>query len=353
MAFFKNLHLVCFARRSKLTEPFAENQGSPLCELSPTVTSEQQPKKKVLVISGPTGCGKTVLSIELAKKMGGEIISADSMQVYKGMDIGTAKASAQQLQEVPHYLIDTRDISEPFNVVDFFHEARASLNHILQKPKIPIVVGGSGFYIRTLIYGPPKGPSSDPVLRKELEDRMEKLGPENLFEQLKAKDPIYAETITVHDRQKIIRALEIITLTGKKVSDLDWKQSTQDLDFDFRCWFLYRPRETLYPIIESRCDDMLNMGFFDEVRKLLAMGLEDNPSASQSIGYRHAMDFLNSEQRPEDKELFEKAFKQSSRRYAKRQFTWFRNEPIFRWLNLDQHDPETSMDMILKDYYLS
>jgi tRNA dimethylallyltransferase len=322
-----------------------------LCEeeaqLEPTKLGD---KDKVIVLAGPTGSGKTQLSIELGRAMGGEIISADSMQIYELMNIGTAKASIEQRIEVPHHLIDIRSVNDSFNVVDFFHEARQAIRNILQKGAIPIVVGGSGFYIRSLIYGPPKGPSSCPKLREKLEAQMQKIGPEALFEMLKVRDSAYAETITVHDKQKIIRGLEIIELTGKRVSDIEWKQSDDKLDFNFKCWFIYRPREVLYKIIEDRCDKMIEEGFLEEIEKLQEKGIEGNASASHSIGYKHGLQYLSSQRTPEDFAYFLRMFKQSSRRYAKRQFTWFRNESLFRWLNIELHDPETVLDIILRDY---
>lgn len=323
-----------------------------LCEESLKIDEQNQgDKDKVIVLAGPTGSGKTDLSIELSKLMGGEIISADSMQIYELMNIGTAKASNRQREEVPHHLIDIRQVNDSFNVVDFFYEARQAIQNILQKDAIPVVVGGSGFYIRTLIYGPPKGPSSSPEIREKLESQMNKLGPEHLFEMLKVKDPIYSETITVHDKQKIIRGLEIIELTGSRVSDIEWEQSNDDLDYNFKCWFIYRPREVLYNIIEQRCDRMIEEGLINEIAKLQEKGIEQNSSAAHSIGYRHGLQYLKSGRTDEDFAQFVRQFKQSSRRYAKRQFTWFRNESLFRWLNLELHDPETILDIIMQDYH--
>lgn len=154
----------------------------------------------------------------------GEIVSADSIQVYKGMDIGTAKVSAEDQARIPHHLIDIRQLHDTFNIVDFYYEARQSCESILARGKVPIVVGGSGFYFRALLYGPPGGPPPMPDLRMVLEEEMEHLGSEALYERLKEYDPVYAATITPHDRQKIVRALEIVTLTGEKVSKLQWKE---------------------------------------------------------------------------------------------------------------------------------
>jgi len=309
-----------------------------------------KPKKRVIVLAGPTGTGKSSFALSLAQSIGGEIISADSMQVYRGMDVGTAKPSIEDRMLVPHHLIDIRHVKENFNVVDFYYEARHCCQLIHARDNVPIFVGGSGFYLHSLIFGPPSGPPSVPELRKALELEMEQMGPEFLFERLKELDPHYASTITKNDKQKIIRGLEIITLTGKKVSKLSWTSRIKPQNFDFRCWFLYRPKESLYHRIEKRCDQMLQQGFLEEVEKLIAEGIKTNTSASQAIGYRQAIEFLESNRTQEDYQKFVESFKQASRNYAKRQFTWFRREPMFRWLDLDLHDPEIAIDMITQDY---
>jgi tRNA dimethylallyltransferase len=310
----------------------------------------QKPRRKVLVLAGPTGCGKTAFGLVMAQLLCGEIISADSMQVYRGMDIGTAKATAEQRELVPHHLIDIRDVNEPFNVVDFYYEARHSCQLINNRENTPILVGGSGFYIHSMIYGPPSGPPSIPELRKTLEDELERLGSEELFERLRQLDPQYASTITIHDKQKIVRALEIITLTGKKVSKHSWAARKKPQGYDFHCWFLHRPRESLYHRIEKRCEEMLRDGLLNEVEMLLKQGIKSNSSAAQAIGYRQAIDFLESAQSKEDYKNFLDRFKQASKQYAKRQFTWFRREPLFRWLDLDLHDPEVAMEIIRQDF---
>lgn len=310
----------------------------------------QRKKKRVIVISGPTCCGKSALAMQLAQIMDGEIISADSMQVYRGMDIGTAKPSKEDRLLVPHHLIDIRDITDSFNVVDFYYEARQVCQQILERGNVPIFAGGSGFYLHALLYGPPSGPPSVPELRKSLEEEMERLGPEIMFERLVQLDPQYAKSITKNDKQKIVRALEIMTLTNKKVSKLSWKGRRRPQNYDFRCWFLHRPKEKLYERIERRCDQMLEAGFIDEVRRLDQEGLRTNSSASQAIGYKQALDFLKTDQTEKDYLKFVADFKQATRHYAKRQFTWFRKEPLFHWLDVDMHDPEVAMEMVRQDY---
>lgn len=311
----------------------------------------QKKKKKVIVLAGPTACGKTEFAIALGNAMGGEIISADCMQVYRGMDIGTAKATPEQRQIVPHHLVDTRNLTDSFNVVDFYFEGRLACKEIIDRENIPIITGGSGFYLHSLIYGPPSGPPSIPEVRKAIEERMETLGPEHLYEELRQQDPQYAATITKFDKQKIIRALEIMTISGKKVSKLGWRSKRTPQNYDFRCWFLYREKPSIYKRIEERCDQMLDGGFLDEVVRLVDQGdILLNSSASQAIGYRQAIEYLKSPQTDEDYKKFVKDFKQASRNYAKRQYTWFRKEPLFRWVDMDQHHPDAIMKMIQEDY---
>lgn len=309
-------------------------------------------KKRVIVLAGPTATGKSDLALELAEQMNGEIITADSMQVYKGMNIGTAKPSKDDLEKVAHHLIDIRSVKEIFNVVDFYYEARHKILEILGREKVPIVVGGSGFYLHSLIYGPPSGPPSVPELRKALENEFDEKGANFLYEKLSQLDLEYARTITKNDKQKIVRALEIIQLTGKKVSKLSWKQRKRPQNYDFRCWFLHRPKDKLYQRIERRCDKMIHDGLIDEVKYLIGEGIEENPSASQAIGYRQTLDYLRTPQTKEDFRHYEAQFKQASRNYAKRQLTWFRKERDYKWFDLDLHDQEVVLDIIKQDYEL-
>jgi len=308
------------------------------------------PRKKIIILAGPTAVGKSSFGMYLAKVLSGEIISADSMQVYRGMDIGTAKPTIKDQQEIAHHLIDVCDVKDPFNVVDFYREALQSCRSILARNKTPIVVGGSGFYIHTLLYGPPQGPPACPKIRTLLENELELHGSELLYDRLEKFDPIYAATITKNDKHKIVRALEIIALTGNKVSDHSWNKSRKSYEFDIRCWFLHRPRDLLYKRIEDRCDQMLQAGFLAEVALLKGNGIEANSSAAQAIGYRQALEFFLTDQSAVEYAKFVTAFKQASRQYAKRQFTWFRKEPDFRWLDLDLHDDEVAREMVIQDY---
>ncbi len=196
-------------------------------------------KKKVIVLAGPTAVGKTRLSLRMAEPLAGEVISADSMQVYRGMDIGTAKVSIEERDKIRHHLIDSRELHEEYNVVQFYHEAHQALSEIFARSHVPLVVGGTGFYLHALLYGPPSGPPSVPHVREGLEGEMEKHGAEALYERLRALDPDYAVTITQRDKHKIIRALEVIALTHQKVSAFSKCIPKEVEDYDFRCWFIY------------------------------------------------------------------------------------------------------------------
>jgi len=336
-----------FSQKQDVEELFLEGILEQI-ELKPPRIREKKPR--VIVLSGPTGCGKSALAMMLAKEVKGEIISADSVQVYKGMDIGTAKPTAADQESVPHHLINIRHITEPYNVVDFYYEARHSCQSVLARNRIPIICGGSGFYLHALLYGPPSGPPSVPELRRNLEKELAEKGPEEMYEKLMQLDRPYAKTITPHDKHKIVRALEIIELTGGKVSHLSWKNRTTPQHYDFRCWLLNRPKSTLYNRINTRCEKMLAYGLLEEVSALEHEGLKENPSAYHAIGYRQSLEFLHSERSLQSYREFVIEFMKASRHYAKRQMTWFKKEPLFQKIDLDLHDPETAMEMILRDY---
>lgn len=311
------------------------------------------PRKPVIVLAGPTAVGKSDFSLALAKEIRGEIVSADAMQIYRGMDIGTAKVPEHCRQGIVHHMIDIREVTEPFSVVDFYYEIRHCFRLIHDKGAIPIVVGGSGFYVHSLIYGPPSGPPSLPEIRQSLEGELAKEGVANMYQRLIQLDPEYARTITKNDKQKIVRALEIITLTGKKVSKFAWRTKRKSQLYDFHCWLLNRPKEVLYRRIDQRCEQMIAKGLLEEVWALKQQGLESNPSAAQAIGYRQALDYLASARNMEDYRHFLLAFKQKSKLYAKKQLTWFRKEletkNLFRSVDLELCDPELMLDMIRRE----
>jgi len=312
--------------------------------------AHKQGRAKVIVLSGPTAVGKTALSLHLAKKIGGQIVSADSMQVYEGMDLGTAKASLDERRQVPHFLIDLCKITESFDAAKYFVEAKKAIDFILAQNKVPIVVGGTGFYIDTLMRGPPVGPPKNPDIRAQIEAQVDRFGIEPLYDRLSKLDPLYAKTITSRDRRKVVRALEIMTLSQKKVSEFDPDVYSEGLDVDFRAWFLSMPKEKLDERIHNRCDLMLATGLVDEIEELCQRGLKNNPSARQAIGYKQGIDYLESERTPKDYETFVKDFKAASRRYAKKQFTWFRKREAFKWIDLDKYTLEQAGKLILQDF---
>lgn len=310
------------------------------CKEKPVILEEKLKKPRVIVISGPTAIGKSSLAIEIAKIINAEIISCDSMQIYKKMDIGTAKI--KDYQGVVHHLIDVCDLKDSFTVMDYYKKAMKALKTIFIKKKIPIIVGGCGFYLHALLYGPPQGPSPDFNFREKMEKEIREKGIESLYEMLQMLDPLYAKTITEHDWQKIIRGLEIIYLTKKQISSFALEKKSE---FDFRCWFLYEEKEKLYAKVEKRCEKMLEEGLVEEVQELRE-DLLKNYSAKKSIGYRQCLDYLDQKY---TKEQFLQEFKKASRHYVKRQFTWFKKEKYFRWLNVNI-SKEKVIEFILQDY---
>lgn len=334
-----------------LIQQTVESSFVKLCEeIQKKIPQEiHKKRKKVIIIAGPTCVGKSEIALELADKIGGEIVSCDSMQLYRGMNIGTAKPTLEERIRVPHHLVDIRDLHEEMNVVQFYKEAVHACNQIHERKSIPILVGGSGFYLHTFLYGPPSGPPPNKELREKLEQDIETQGSEIFYLQLQKLDPEYAATITQHDKHKIVRALEIIQTTNKKVSSMTWNRRYNS-KWDARCWFFSRPRESLYHRINKRCEKMIEKGFLEEVEVLIQAGLKENRTAAQSIGYRQAIEYLQSERKQHDFAYFLDEFQKATRHYAKRQITWFKKEPLFHWLDLDLHDPETVLDIIMSDF---
>lgn len=308
-------------------------------------------RHRVILLSGPTGVGKTDFSLKLAQRLDGEIVSCDSMQVYRGMDIGTAKVSIEERQRVPHHLIDIRLVNEPYNVFSYFEDAKAAIESIVARGKVPIVVGGTGFYIHALLYGPPHGPPSNPEVRLQLEEKKKQRGVDFLYALLCSQDPEYAKTLSSSDSHKIIRGLEIMELSGKKVSDFSWKERPALPLYDFRAWFFYMPKEKLHVCLNERCQEMLDAGLVEEVMELDRLGIRHNSTASRAIGYRQTLEFLDTDQTEDDYEAYVEKFKIASRHLAKRQYTWFRKETLFRWVDVTKVRQEELIDMIVEDYY--
>ncbi|AGT72134.1 tRNA delta(2)-isopentenylpyrophosphate transferase [Chlamydia trachomatis] len=310
-------------------------------------------KRTVILLAGPTGSGKTAVSLKLAPLVDGEIISVDSMQVYQGMDIGTAKVSLADRKEVPHHLIDVCHVQESFNAVDFYYHAVQACQDILSRNKVPILVGGTGFYFHTFLSGPPSGPSPDFVLREQLTLEAQERGISALYQELELLDPVYAATITKHDKNKIIRALEIIRKTGSKVSSYAW-QSTVNESKEYHCrgWLLSPDPELLRHNILERCDQMLEEGLLDEVQALLAARIKGNSSASRAIGYREWIEFLDLGSPPDLFEITKQKFITNTWRYTKKQRTWFKRYSLFRELRPMGMTLDDMAKKIAQDYFL-
>lgn len=291
----------------------------------------EERKEKLIVIVGPTAVGKTALSVELAKKCNGEIISGDSMQIYRGMDIGTAKVKKEEMEGIPHHLLDIKNPDEPFSVAEFQKLTRDLIMEIRQKGKIPIIVGGTGLYIQSVIYDYQfSDVGGDETFRAELKHKIETNGIDEVFEQLKEIDPVSAKRIHPHNIRRVIRALEIYHCTGKTMTQYLNEQKSELL-YDVAIIGLTMDREKLYERINMRVDMMVNEGLFDEVYKLYESGLRDCQSV-QAIGYKELYEYFDGSISKE--EAIEK-LKQNSRRYAKRQLTWFRNKmEQIEWFNM-------------------
>lgn len=289
-------------------------------------------KEKVVVLIGPTAVGKTKLSIELAKKFNGEIISGDSMQIYKGMDIGTAKITKEEMEGIPHYLIDIIDPDDSFSVAEFQKLVREKISEITNKGKIPFIVGGTGLYIQAVLYDYQfEETKTDLTYRRQMETVAEAEGAEALHNQLKEVDPISAEKIPYQNVRRVIRALEIQHVTGKKASEWQEEQK-KELLYDATIIGLTMDRELLYSRINERVDKMLDQGLLDEVKEFYEQNLRDCQSI-QAIGYKEIYKYFDGLSTLEEAvdEL-----KQNSRRYAKRQFTWFRNKMSVQWFNMTE-----------------
>ncbi len=289
--------------------------------------------KEVIVIAGPTASGKTSLSIELAKLLNGEIISADSMQVYKYMDIGTAKPSAEEMQGIRHYLIDELLPNEEFNVVKFKEAAEKYIEAILEKGKQPIIAGGTGLYISSLINNINFSETvSDWELRKQLEREAEEYGPVHIHDKLKLVDPVSAASIHPNNVKRVIRSLEVYYQTQKPISYHNEKSREIPPKYKFILLGLTMEREKLYDRINKRVDIMLENGLIDEVERLVELGYADSITSMQGIGYKEILSYLRKEITLEEAV---ETVKRESRRYAKRQITWFKRIKEIKWFSID------------------
>ena len=301
-------------------------------------------KHKVIVICGPTASGKTALSIELAKKINGEIISADSMQIYKDMNIGTAKPTLEEMQGIKHYLLDFVSPSERYSVAQYKQDAKKAIKEILQKGKTPIIVGGTGLYVDSLIYEIEYNDIKlDENYRKELEKIAEEKGLETLYNKALEIDSKAMEKISKNDKKRILRVLEIYKATGKTKTEQEIESRKNPVEYDYKVFAINWEREKLYQRINKRVDIMIEQGLIEEVKGILKK-YDEFPTAMQGLGYKEVVEYLQHEISKE--EMIEK-IKQESRHYAKRQITWFRKDKSFVWLN-SEDGIEENINIILK-----
>ena len=291
-------------------------------------------KKPLVILTGPTAVGKTALSIRLAKEIGGEIISADSMQVYKGMDIGSAKIRPEEMQGVPHYLIDELDPDEEFHVVRFQQMAKTYLQQIWQRGHIPIIVGGTGFYIQALLYDIDFTENkNDDAYRQEMEQLAAEKGAEYLHQMLAEIDPRSAQDIHANNVKRVIRALEFYHETGQKISEHNEKERQKISPYNFAYFVLNDDRSRLYQRIDQRIDIMLEEGLVEEVKRLKVKGYTRDMVSMQGLGYKEILDYLAGEISL-DEAVYR--IKRDTRHFAKRQITWFKRERDVIWLSKEE-----------------
>ncbi|MBU4541132.1 MAG: tRNA (adenosine(37)-N6)-dimethylallyltransferase MiaA [Firmicutes bacterium] len=304
-------------------------------------------KPKVLVIVGPTASGKTPLGVALAKRLGGEIISADSMQIYKHMSIGTAKVSLDEMQGVPHHLVDCVSPDEEFSVAKYKAAALEAIEAILSRGKLPIIIGGTGLYINSLsLPWDFQKKDSDEKIRWRLTAEAEVIGNKALYERLKSVDPVTAEIVHPNNLNRLIRALEIYELTGKPKSDFDEETKKHSVPYDYIILGLDWDRETLYERINRRVDRMIEEGLIEETKMLIERGYDWNLTAMKAIGYKELKAYLEGESSLAEAVTI---LKRDSRHYAKRQMTWFRKDKRIQWLKMDEtRDLETQVEECLK-----
>ena len=301
--------------------------------------------QKLVILTGPTAVGKSKLSIELAKRIGGEIISADSMQVYKYMNIGTDKISPEKMGGVPHHLIDFLEPTDDFNVFMFQKLVKEKIEEIASRGKIPILVGGTGFYIQAVLYDIDfTETDEDETYRHELEERVKIEGVHALHEELKDIDPVSYETIHENNSKRVIRALEYYKKTGRPISEHNEEQHARKSPYDFRYFVLTDERKTLYSRIDKRVDQMIEDGLEEEVKNLQKLNISKSATSMQSLGYREMIGYLEGEY---DLERAIYLIKLNTRHFAKRQLTWFRRERDVIWI--DKNDFDHDEELILKE----
>lgn len=303
-------------------------------------------KRPLVILTGPTAVGKTALSIALAKAIGGEIISADSMQVYRHMDIGSAKVTPEEMEGVPHYLIDVLEPDQEFNVVVFQELAKQAAAKIYSRGHIPIVVGGTGFYIQALVYDIDFTENDeDTAFRRTLEEQAKREGAEALYERLRAVDPESCESIHAHNIKRVIRAIEFYEKTGKKISEHNREQRQNDSPYNFAYFVLNDDRERIYERINGRADLMMAQGLVEEVRALRESGCRKDMVSMQGLGYKELLSYLEGETSLEEAVYL---IKRDTRHFAKRQLTWFRREKEVIWVDktVFDHDSQKILDFM-------
>lgn len=300
--------------------------------------------KDLIVLTGPTAVGKTSLSIALAKAVDGEIISADSMQVYKYMNIGTAKITEEEKCGIPHFLIDELEPDEEFNVTIFKNKVMGYIEDIKSRGKVPIIVGGTGFYIQSVIYDINFNEyGDDSNVRKKYEAMAETLGKSELHKKLALVDREYADSVSYNNVKKVVRALTFFEMTGEKLSEHNKRERERSSPFDFAYFVLTMDRKKLYERIDNRVDLMFDMGLVEEVKALMTKGYDKSLVSMQGIGYKEVIDYLSGKTSLE--ECID-IIKRDTRHFAKRQLTWFKREKVVTYIDKDEFDAE---DKCLKE----
>lgn len=304
-------------------------------------------KDKVIVIEGPTSSGKTELSVELAKKINGEIVSSDSMQIYKDMQIGTSKVTKEEMQGIQHYLVDCISPNQRYSVADFKKDAKDAIKKILSKGKVPIVVGGTGLFIDSLIYEITyPNIEFDEGYRKELEIRVEQEGLDTLYLEAKEIDELAVSKISKTDKKRILRILEIYKSTGRNKTYQEIESRKEKPEFDYTVYALTWERETLYNRINYKVDSMLEAGLVEEVKNI-CFKYKEFPTAMQGLGYKEVVKYLKGITTYEEMVA---EIKQETRRYAKRQLTWFRKNKQTIWLN-GEDGLDKNLRVITEEYF--
>ena len=305
-------------------------------------------KKKLIILTGPTAVGKTKLSIETARMLNAEIISADSMQVYKYMDIGTAKITKEEMEDITHYMVDELEPDEEFNVVVFKRLALKYMDEIYKKGKIPLIVGGTGFYIQALLYDIDFTENDDDggAIRKELEELVRVKGGEYLHSELAKVDKESADDIHPNNVKKVIRALEYYKLTGQKMSEHNKEQRQKESPYNFLYLVLNDDRQLLYDRIDKRIDIMLKDGLIDEVKSLKEKGYTKDLVSMQGLGYKEILDYLDGSSTL-DEAIY--ILKRDTRHFAKRQLTWFRREKVTTWIEKSKFENDEAILEYIKD----